>query len=437
MAREKRVVISGIGPLSPAGIGKDVFWEGILNKKIGLKFNEIKADGELWDSFYYHGIDAFDINSFNISGSVIDDILQWKRGIEDKDLYYLLAAVKLAIDDSNILYDQEDNNIGLFLTVEHPGFEPFCEGLIKETAAYLENNSGESINKNKLFRHIFEQYARSGYDQQSFMYLFFIAKAFGLHGYSLFTNNSCASGLYALESAARQIKYGGSDVVILAGGDIPNTMFKHKWFSEQGLYSEDGMMKPFSKNSGGIVLGEGASALVLEELDHALNRGAHIYAEYSGGGFSLESWKVTMPRLGSSSYRQVIEQALRKSGMNPEDIDLINPHGVAIKATDAYEARGITDVFGTRSGIPFISAFKPYVGHNLGGSAIIESIIILLSMENGIIPPTLNCDEVEPKHNIELVHEYTSYPLNAAMKLSCGFAGYNAAGIFKKLTDKA
>jgi 3-oxoacyl-[acyl-carrier-protein] synthase II len=263
------------------------------------------------------------------------------------------------------------------------------------------------------------------------MYLYFVAKAFGLHGYSLFTNNACASGLFALESAARQIKYGESCVVLLASGDVANTMFKHLWFKEQGLYAEDGKMKPFSKKADGIVLGDGASAIVLEELSHALDRKAHIYAEYLGGGFSLEGWKVTMPRIGSLTYQRTLESSLRKSNLKPEDIDLINPHGVAIKVTDGYEAKAITDIFGKNHKKPSITAFKPYVGHNLGGSAILEIIILLLSMENNLIPPTLNYDETEPKYNIELVKELITYPLDTVMKLSCGFAGYNAAAIFR------
>ncbi|MEW6408779.1 MAG: beta-ketoacyl synthase N-terminal-like domain-containing protein [Nitrospirota bacterium] len=434
MARGKRVVITGIGPLASTGIGKEAFWEGILGKRVGLGLKEFKLDGELWDNFYLHKIDDFDIEKFNIEEEIIEDIKTWKKRKEDRDLFYLLAAVKLAIDDSKISYDKEDNNIGLFLTVEHPGFEPFCEGLIKETIAYIEKYPLNSkFSKHKLFKHVFEQFSHDGYDLQTFMYLYFVAKAFNIHGYSLFTNNACASGLFALESAARQIKYGESDIVLLAGGDNSDTMFKHLWFKEQGLYAEDGRMKPFSKKADGIVLGDGASAIVLEELNHALNRKAHIYAEYLGGGFSLEGWKVTLPRIGSLSYQKTIEYALKKTNLRPEDIDLINPHGVAIKVTDGYEAKAITDIFGRNSKRPLITAFKPYVGHNLGGSAILESIILLLSMGKKLIPPTLNCEEVEPKYNIELVRELTPYSLNTAMKLSCGFAGYNGAVIFKRL----
>ncbi|MEK6528688.1 MAG: beta-ketoacyl synthase N-terminal-like domain-containing protein [Nitrospirota bacterium] len=435
MSKDRKVVITGIGPLASTGIGKDAFWKGILKKSTGVKFEEFKIDGEVWDSFYYHGIENFDIEKFNIEKEILEDIKIWKKGNEDKDLLYLLTAVKLALDDSGLTYDKENNNIGLFLTVEHPGFEPFCEELVKETIHYIEKNPlNNNFSKAKLFRHVFDQFSQSGYDLQTFMYLFFITRAFGIHGYSLFTNNACSSGLFALESAARQIKYGESDIVLLAGGDVANTMFKHSWFKEQGFYAEDGKMKPFSKNADGIVLADGASALVLEELNHAQKRGAHIYAEYLGGGFSLEGWKVTMPQVGSSSYQNAMQGALRKTELRPDDIDFIVPHGVAIKVTDGYEAKAITDVFGKNSQKPLITAFKPYVGHNLGGSAILEIIILLLCMKNNMVQPTLNCEEIEPKHNIKLVKELTNYPINTAMKISCGFAGYNGAVIFRRVT---
>ncbi len=198
MAGEKRVVVTGIGPLASTGIGKDVFWEGILKKRIGLKLEEINIDGEVWDKFYLHKIDSFGIEKFNIEEEIIEDIKIWKKGNEDKDLFYLLASIKLALDDSGLSYDKEDNNIGLFLTVEHPGFEVFCEGLIYGTIQYIEEYPlNNKFSKYKLFRHIYEQFAQNGYDLQTFMYLYFVAKAFGLHGYSLFTNNACASGLFA------------------------------------------------------------------------------------------------------------------------------------------------------------------------------------------------------------------------------------------------
>lgn len=435
MENNKRVVITGIGPLASTGIGKNMFWKGIVEQNLGLKLEEIKIDGEAWDKFYLHKTDDFDIENF-IEQEVVNDIRNWKKGKEDKDLYCLLAAVSLALDDSGISYDKENNDMGLLLTVEHPGFETFCEDIVQETVKYIEKNPLDSnFSKSGLFKHVYEQNARQGYDLQTFMYLFHIAKAFGIHGYSLFTNNACSSGLYALEAASKQIRYGENNIVIIAGGDIAGTMFKHSWFKDQGMYVDDGKMKPFSKNANGIVLGDGASALVLEDLAHALKRNAHIYAEYLGGGFSLEGWKVTLPQVGSASYQKAILSALKNANLKPDEIDLLCPHGVALKVTDAYEAKAITDVFGKNPERPFITTFKPYVGHNLGGSSILESIILILSMEHGIIPSALNCDKVDNNYNIELVEEPMPYPVNTAMKLSCGFAGYNAAAVFRKLED--
>jgi 3-oxoacyl-[acyl-carrier-protein] synthase II len=209
-------------------------------------------------------------------------------------------------------------------------------------------------------------------------------------------------------------------------------MFKPRWFKEQNLYALDGKIKPFSKAANGLVLGDGAAAIILEEFNHAKKRKAHIYAEYLGGGFSLEGWKVILPEMNNTSYQNTIKTALINSCLEPKDIDLINPHGVGIKITDKYEAEAITKIFGKNQKKPAVSAFKPYIGHNLGGSALIELIILLLGMENNLIPATLNSDLMEEKYSLNLIRKNTNYKTIIALKLSCGFAGYNGAVIFKK-----
>jgi 3-oxoacyl-(acyl-carrier-protein) synthase len=392
------------------------------------------VDGELWDDFWVHKITNFDINDFNIDKYALRNIETWKQGKKDKDLEYLVAAVKLALDDSQLSFNTDDNTIGLFLTVEHPGFELFCENLITEALLYASNSQENTarLSKRKVFKHLYDKFVQNGYDLQTFMYLFLVAKTFNLHGYSLFTSNACASGVFAMEAAVRQIRYGGSNAAIVAGGDYSCTMFKHLWFHERGLYAQDGKIKPFSKRADGIVLGDGASAIVFEELDHALARNAHIYAEYMGGGFSLEGWKVTVPQIGNDSYHKAIKNALTGSGLRTQDIDFINPHGVGIPVTDGYEAKAIVEIFGGKDEAPLVSAFKPYLGHNLGGSAILETAILLLALENSIIPGTLNLEEIEPKYSIKVVNENTQKLLGTVMKLSCGFAGYNGAVIFRK-----
>lgn len=432
--KERRVVVTGLGPLSPIGFGKDALWDSILAQKTGLERIDFKTDGAIWDRFRLHKISNFDINKFNIEKTALEEIKHWKEDREDKDLLYLLAAIKIALDDSFIQYDKENNNIGLILTIEQPGFELFCEGLVKEALSYLKKHLGNTgkFSKMEMFRHLYDSFVQNGYDLQTFMYLFLVAKTFSFHGYSLFTSNACASGLFALESAVRQIKYGNSDVVLVAGGDFPCTMFKHLWFKEQGLYAEDGEIKPFSKKADGIVFGDGASAIVLEELRHALKRKANIYAEYLGAGFSLEGWKVVFPNTRGDSYKKAIKEALGAGNISTEEIDLINPHGVGIRITDQYEAETMTDVF-DRAKRPLVSAFKPYVGHNLGGSALIETIILLLALQKNLIPATLNCEDFDEEYGINLVRKHTKANLKTTMKLSCGFSGYNGAAVFRKL----
>lgn len=429
----KRVVVTGLGPLSAIGSGRKEVWDSILKEKLNLKKKDYFVEGELWDSFLVHKLDGFDINKFKIGQAVINELSNWKQGKQDLDLLYSMAATKLAIDDSALTYNKENNNISLFLTVEHPGFEPFVEGMIKEALEYLSGSliSEKNASKLDIYEHLYSKFVDRGYDLQVFMYLFLLAKAFGIHGYSLFTNNACASGLFAIEAAARQIKYGGSSVAIIVAGDDTCTMFKHKWFKERNLYSEDGKIKPFSKDATGLVFGDGYSAIILEDYESALKRKAHIYAEYLGGAFNLEGWKVVFPDISGTSYQKMIKECLDNCSMDTGEVDLINPHGAGIRITDSYEAKAISELF--KKSRPPVSAFKPFVGHNLGGSAVIETTILLLALENDIIPATLNCENFDQNYNINLIRKQQKQELKTVMKLSCGFAGYNGAAIFRKI----
>lgn len=430
MPKDNRVAITGLGPICSLGFDKETLWKGILGQKTVLKKEELKLGQETWDSFLVHKVDNFDINNFGIDKAVLEELKNWKAGRQDRDLNYALAAIKVALDDSSLKYNYEDNNIGLFLTIEHPAFEPFCQGMIQGALEYFKNNLSKNISAKEAHKHLYDKFVDYGYDLQTFMYLYLLSKAFGLHGYSLFTSNACASGLFAIDAAAKQIKSGVISAAVVCGGDDVCTLFKHMWFKDRGLYAEDGRIKPFSKNANGVVFGDGYSALILEDLDSALKRKAQIYAEYSGGGFSLEGWKVVYPDTNGIFYKKAVNAALKKSGVNASEIDLINPHGVGIKITDQYEAKAIAAVCGDKTPV---SAFKPYVGHNLGGSALIETIILILAMQKGVIPASLNCEDFESRHGINLVRKTEKKKLDTVMKLSCGFAGYNGAAILKKI----
>ncbi|MBU2044350.1 MAG: hypothetical protein KJ977_00170 [Candidatus Omnitrophica bacterium] len=428
----KRVVITGLGPIGSPGIGKAAFWQGILDQKTNVQIEKYTVDNEPLAEFHLHKVEGFNLTKFGIDKALLNEIKEWKEGEEIPDLNYLIAAVKLALDDSGLDYGSEDNGISLVLAHENIGLMQF--GFKVSNLAYemLIDKQSKDVNKKAFFTNLYKKFLKSGYDVQTFADLFHVAKVFNIHDYSLFINNACASGLYAFEAASQIIKNNQAKVVVIAASDCPE-IYKYLWFKELGIYSPDGIIKPFSKDANGLVFGEGSVSIVIEDLETAQKRNAPIYAEYLGGGFDLEGWKITVPQIGSNSYQKAILKVFNQSKIEKEEIDLLCPHGVGCQVIDTYEAKAITDIFGPNPKSPLITAFKPYVGHNLGGSALLEAAILLLSLKNNTILPTLNCQNINPKLNLPLIKQKTETNLKTVMKICCAFAGFNGAAIFKKL----
>lgn len=427
----KRVVITGIGPLASPGTGKDPFWQGIVDKRIGLSSRAFDIDGEIWGEFPVHSVKDFDFSKFKADKMALAYMDDWKGEEAPIDLYYLMAAVSLALEDSGIDWESDENGLGLVLTHENMGLMQYLLKLSHLSYDTLQSGTGGNLSKKDFFEKLYRDLLKSGYDTQTFMTLFHVTKAFNVHEYSLFINNACASGLYALENASQVIKCGQASSVVVAASEYTEA-YKYLWFRDIGLYSEDGQIRPFGKESNGLVFGDGGVGLVLEDLEHAEKRNAHIYAEYMGGGFDLEGWKVTTPQIGSDSYQKAIRKALKQSNITKDEVEVLCPHGVGSQSIDYYEAKAITDVFGVQPEKPQITTFKPYVGHSLGCSALLESSILLLSLEKGIIPPTLNSDNTNPALNISLVRDKLEQTMDVAMKICCAFAGYNSAAVFKR-----
>jgi len=427
----QRVVVTGIGPIAAIGIGKKEVWNSIIKGKTGLSLQEYFIDDKKPQLFYVHKAKDFNLPDLNIDQAALNDICAWKEEKDWKDLKYLLGVIKLALDDSKLAFEPKDskNKIGLVLTHENPGLDEFYQKVIDESYNLLKNGS---IPKEKYFTDFFGKFQKKAYDLQTFMFIFHAAKVFGLHGYSLFINNACASGLYALEAAADIIKSGKCKAVIAAGVDL-TSIFKLLWFKGIGMYAEDGKIKPFAKERNGFVFGEGGVGIVLESLESAKKRKARIYAEYLGGGFNLEGWKVTIPDVTGDSYKNTVLEALKKAKLKKEKIDLLIPHGVGTSVTDAYEAKAITDVFGKNKPKPLITVLKPYIGHNLGSCCLLETAILMLALENSFIPPTLNVKDADPKLGIDLVTAAKKSKIKTIAKMACGFAGYNACTVFRKI----
>ncbi len=428
--KKKRIVITGIGPIASVGTGKNDFWQGLVSRKTGLRLENLVSEGESWGKFHLHKIKDFDINNFGIEKRYLQDIKTWKENKEIPDLYLLIAAVKLALDDSRLKYPKDNNNIGLVITHENPGLEPYFNQIIDIAEGIFKDKKIST--KKQIFEELYPAMMKSSYELQTFMPVFHIAKTFGIHGFSLFINNACASGLYGIETASQIIKSGKCPAIVVASSDYPG-IYKYLWFKQLDMYAQDGLIKPFSKDANGFVMGECGIGLLLEDLDYARERKAHIYAEYLGGGFSLESWKVTIPAVGNNFLGFSIQEALKKSQVKKEEVDLICVHGVGNTVIDRYEARAITKIFGDYPKKPLITAFKSYIGHTLGASSLLETAISVLCMEKNTVIPALNYKESAPGINIKLIKEKLSKKINIVLKTCSAFAGFTAAAVFKKL----
>lgn len=426
-----RIAITGIGPVSSIGIGKDHFWQNILKQKINVELQKIFIDNLLWHEFYTHKISNFDILNFGIDKDKLNDVKEWKEGEEVIDLNYLIAAIKLALDDSEVDYNKENNGVALVLAHENLGLMPFAYKISNMAYDMLIDKKKDDVPKRDHMEAFYRSFLKGGYDIQAFTNLFHIGRVFNISEYSLFINNACASGLYAIEVASQIIKNGQAKIVVVASSDYPD-IYKYIWFKELGIYSKNGKIMPFSKDANGIVFGDGGVGLVLEDMDYARQQNVHIYGEYIGGGFDMEGWKITVPQIGGNSYQKAIQKAFKQANIINKDIDFLCSHGVGSHAIDYYEAKAITDIFGEQPEKLLISAFKPYFGHNLGASALLETIVLLLALKNNIIPPTLNADNIDSRYNISLVTKPAKVKINIAAKICCAFAGFNAASIFRR-----
>lgn len=312
------------------------------------------------------------------------------------------------------------------------------------------------------------------YNMQPFVYVHLAGKAFGLRGFSTSVHNACASGAFAIELAAERIRSGQADAMLVAGGEAFDTGVRLEWFRRLNLYAKSAAdCRPFDETSGGFFVGEGAGAILLESKAHAEARGAQVYAEYIAGAFAHQAWKQTVPDVRSGRLAVCIADAFRRANLNPAEVDLIVPHGAATTISDGYEAECLARAFqamascdsrqslddgmrrvrgvcnagetpvphrspsasaaareaGPASG-PVITAFKPYVGHMLAGSAIIDTICGLLAMRHGYIPPLPKCRAAESRLPCPVITEGLTLRVRTLLKLSTGFTGHDAALLF-------
>ena len=410
--RRRRVVITGLGVVSAIGVGKEAYWNSLLVGRSGVQ-----------------RIDAFDVSSYpcQAAGQVrgFDPVdfmpAQLARRI-DRFAQLALAASKLAVEDGNLEVAKEDpENIGVVL------------GTSIGTLCYAEQQIALFYEKGATRINPF--FATSVIPSSATTQ---ILLNLGIKGPSQTITTACASSTWTVGTAFHSIRDGTIDVVLAGGSEAPITPLVLSALSSLHLLSADSAspdasFSPFSKEASGFVLGEGAGILVLEELGHALRRGAKIYAEVLGFGSSSDAYHLMFFDPAYERPAAAIRSALEEARLGAGEVGYINAHGIAIRESDRGETGIFKKAFGEVAYQIPISATKPLTGHTLGASGALELIACCLMMEHGYLHPTINFRESDPLCDLNyLPNVGVRRSVDAMVSVSFGFGGYNAACVIQK-----
>mgnify|MGYP004479370391 FL=1 len=414
----KRVVVTGLGALTPVGNTVPETWENIKNGVSGAG-----------------PITHFDASKFKtqfaceVKGFKATDFIDRKEA-RKMDLYeqYALVAAMEAIKDSGWDLETIDKNrIGVVLGVGIGGIHTF-----EEEAGYYAINKENGPKFNPFF--IPKMIADIAAGQISIQY--------GFHGPNYTTTSACASSTNALADAFNLIRLGKADAMVTGGAEAAiwpcgvggfNAMHALSTRNDDPTHAS----RPFSKSRDGFIMGEGAGILILEELEHAKARGAKIYCEVAGAGMSADAHHITASHPEGLGANLVMKAALEDAEMKPEDIDYINVHGTSTHVGDISEVKAITKLFGQHAYELNISSTKSMTGHLLGAAGAVEALICCLSVQNDIVPPTINHEDDDRDENIDYNLNFTfnkaqKRTVRAALSNTFGFGGHNACCIVKK-----
>jgi len=401
----RRAVITGIGPISCIGIGKESFWRGILAEKSGISPLTRFDLGGL-DARSAGQVDTFDpLNYFPA---------KMLRRL-DRYAQFAVSSALLALEDSGLNYAPEspDPRRGVSFGTALGGI---CNAE-KEHDAFVKG--GFKAVSPLLALQVFGGSAHSN-----------IAITCGFQGVGTTNSNSCASGTVALGESLRYIRDGIADVMIAGASEAPLSPLTYGAFANIRTMSEADpsvSCRPFDLNRDGFVMGEGAASLVVEEYEHARARGARIYAEILGFSHNNDAHHMTSPHPNGGPTKRAMRDALDDAATNPEEIGYINAHGSSTKVNDSNEAHCIHDVFGSRAGSIPVSGTKAYTAHPLGATGALEAVICCLAMTEGYLPPTLNYETPDPECSLEVIPNKgrDSNP-RKILSNSFGFGGINS-----------
>ena len=408
----RRVVVTGLGVVAPNGIGTEAFWQNLVNGVTGID-RITRFDASRHDCKIAGEVKGFDPLNY-----------MEKKEVKKMDLFihYALASAIMAIEDAQLKFEEaERNQIGTFIGTGMggiPALEDSYKTLVEKGPGRISPFFIPSIITNLA----------SGQ----------IAMRYGLRGPNSCVATACATGNNAIGDSLELIRREAADVMIAGGSEAVITPLTIGGFSAMKALSTRNdephrASRPFDKGRDGFVMGEGAGVVILEELEHALRRGARIYAELVGYGMSADAYHMTAPEPEGIGAITSMRLALEDAGLKPEEVDYINAHGTSTPVGDAAETRAIKQLFGDHAHRLAVSSIKSMTGHLLGAAGGVESLATILSVHYGLMPPTINYDEPDPECDLDYVpNKARQAEVRVALTNSFGFGGTNATLVFKR-----
>ena len=412
----KRVVITGLGALTPIGNNIEEYWNGLVNGVSGA------APITYFDAAKFKTRFACELKNFNVKDYI--DRKESRR--MDRFTQYAMIASNEAIQDADLNLDTVDKyRVGVIWGAGIGGLETFQD----EVLNYAKGDGSPRFNPFFIPKMIAD--IAPGH----------ISIKHGFMGPNYTTVSACASSANALIDALNYIRLGHCDVIVSGGSEAAVTIAGMGGFNAMHALSTrndnpEAASRPFDAERDGFVLGEGAGALILEEYEHAKARGAKIYAEVIGGGLSSDAHHMTAPHPDGLGVIAVMKNCLENAGIKPEDVDHINTHGTSTPLGDVAELKAISEVFGDHAKNININSTKSMTGHLLGAAGAIEAVASILAMKHGIVPPTINHSTVDENINPDLnltLNTPQKREIRVAMSNTFGFGGHNACVAFRKL----
>lgn len=408
---KRRVVVTGLGVVSPVGIGVKAAWENIVAGKSGI--TQITK----FDTSAFASTIAGEVKDFNV-----EDFLSAKdaRRMDTFIQYGLVAAIE-AVKDSGIVVTEENaERIGVSIGSGIGGMQ-----FIEDTDILYQASGPRKISPFFIPGTIINMISGN------------LSIMFGFKGPNIAIVTACTTGTHSIGDASRMIEYGDADMMIAGGAEAAITRLSVGGFAASRALSTRNddpatASRPWDKDRDGFVIGEGAGVMVLEEYEHAKKRGAKIYAELSGYGMSADAYHMTAPNMDGP--RRSMRNAMNNAGIDPSKVQFINAHGTSTPLGDSNETNAIKAAFGEHAYKLVVNSTKSMTGHLLGGAGGLESVFTVLSIYNQISPPTINIFNQDPECNLDFcANTARDMPIEYALKNNFGFGGTNGSLVFKKI----